>query len=58
MTAADFGKRKAPLTANVIFTRELYQRSPLDAAWSYGYEDYEWMCAWRGTVTRCSCTRR
>lgn len=45
VTAADFGKRKAPLTANVIFSRDLYQQTPLDAAWAYGYEDYEWM--WR-----------
>jgi putative flippase GtrA len=45
ITAADFGKRKAPLTANVIFSRDLYRRTPLDAGWAYGYEDYEWM--WR-----------
>lgn len=45
VTAGDFGMRKAPLTANVIFTRDLYEQTPLDPAWSYGYEDYEWM--WR-----------
>lgn len=45
VTAEDFGKRKAPLTANVIFTRDLYEQTPLDPEWSHGYEDYEWM--WR-----------
>lgn len=45
VTAVDFGQRKAPLTANVIFTRDLYEQTPLDPEWSYGYEDYEWM--WR-----------
>jgi GT2 family glycosyltransferase/putative flippase GtrA len=47
VTAANFGKRgfKPPVTANAVFTRDLYEECPLDVTWSYGYEDYEWF--WR-----------
>jgi GT2 family glycosyltransferase/putative flippase GtrA len=47
VTAANFGKHgfKPPVTANAVFTRDLYQECPLDVTWSYGYEDYEWF--WR-----------
>lgn len=37
------GRRKPPITANVLFTRELYARvGGLDAAFVHSYEDYEW----------------
>jgi 4-amino-4-deoxy-L-arabinose transferase-like glycosyltransferase/putative flippase GtrA len=48
VSRADFGvgKRKPPITANALFTRELYDQCPIDATWSHGsYEDYEWF--WR-----------
>jgi 4-amino-4-deoxy-L-arabinose transferase-like glycosyltransferase/putative flippase GtrA/GT2 family glycosyltransferase len=48
VTSADFGVggRKPPITANTLFTRELYARCPIDPSWSHGsYEDYEWF--WR-----------
>ena len=47
VTAENFGHRgsKPPITANAVFTRELYENCPLDVAWAYGYEDYEWY--WR-----------
>ena len=47
VTAENFGRRgsKPPITANAVFTRELYENCPLDVAWGYGYEDYEWY--WR-----------
>lgn len=47
VTAETFGARgkKPPITANVIFTRTLYRRCPLNIYWAYGYEDYEWF--WR-----------
>jgi putative flippase GtrA/GT2 family glycosyltransferase len=48
VTSADFGARgrKPPITANALFTRELYNRCPIDPSWSHGsYEDYEWF--WR-----------
>jgi glycosyltransferase involved in cell wall biosynthesis len=47
VTAENFGKRgyKPPVTANAVFTRELYRNCPLDVTWAYGYEDYEWF--WR-----------
>jgi putative flippase GtrA/GT2 family glycosyltransferase len=47
VTSENFGRhgRKPPVTANVIFTRELYRRCPVDARWGFGYEDYEWF--WR-----------
>ncbi len=43
----NFGRRgqKPPITANVLFTRDLYEAHPLDVSWLYGYEDYEWF--WR-----------
>jgi len=47
VTADNFGARgcKPPITANAVFTRELYDACNLDVVWSYGYEDYEWF--WR-----------
>jgi glycosyltransferase involved in cell wall biosynthesis/putative flippase GtrA len=47
VTAANFGRRgsKPPITANAVFAREVYEACPLDVAWGYGYEDYEWF--WR-----------
>ncbi len=47
VTATNFGKSgfKPPITANALFVRELYDQTPLDVEWSYGYEDYEWF--WR-----------
>ena len=47
VTAERFGKRgyKPPISANAVFTRDLYEATPLDVAWFYGYEDYEWL--WR-----------
>jgi putative flippase GtrA len=50
VTSADFGMRgrKPPITANTLFTRELYEHCPIDSSWSHGsYEDYEWF--WRVT---------
>jgi putative flippase GtrA/GT2 family glycosyltransferase len=50
VTSADFGMRgrKPPITANTLFTRQLYEHCPIDSSWSYGsYEDYEWF--WRVT---------
>ena len=50
VTRADFGARgrKPPITANTLFTRELYEDCPIDPSWSHGsYEDYEWF--WRVT---------
>jgi putative flippase GtrA len=42
------GGRKPPITANALFTRELYDACPIDPSWSHGsYEDYEWF--WRVT---------
>ena len=51
VTSADFGRagRKPPITANAMFTRELYEACPIDPTWSHGsYEDYEWF--WRVTA--------
>lgn len=47
VTRGNFGThgRKPPVTANVVLTRRLYETCPLDVAWSFGYEDYEWF--WR-----------
>ena len=47
VTAENFGRRnrKPPVTANVILTRQVYDDQPIDKAWMYGYEDYEWF--WR-----------
>ena len=40
------GGRKPPITANTLFTREMYFGCPIDPSWSHGsYEDYEWF--WR-----------
>jgi putative flippase GtrA/GT2 family glycosyltransferase len=50
VTSADFGVRgrKPPISANVLFTRALYDNCPIDPFWSHGsYEDYEWF--WRVT---------
>ena len=50
VSSADFGARgrKPPILANTLFTRELYERCPIDPMWSHGsYEDYEWF--WRVT---------
>jgi putative flippase GtrA/glycosyltransferase involved in cell wall biosynthesis len=50
VTSANFGARgrKPPITANTLFTRELYDSCPIDPSWSHGsYEDYEWF--WRVT---------
>ncbi len=52
VTGADFGARghKPPILANVLFTRELYAKCPIDPFWSHGsYEDYEWF--WRVAKT-------
>jgi putative flippase GtrA/glycosyltransferase involved in cell wall biosynthesis len=51
VTSEDFGARgrKPPITANTLFTRELYEACPIDPSWSHGsYEDYEWF--WRVTT--------
>jgi putative flippase GtrA/glycosyltransferase involved in cell wall biosynthesis len=48
VTSSNFGThgRKPPISANVLFTRELYEHCPIDRMWSHGsYEDYEWF--WR-----------
>jgi hypothetical protein len=40
------GGHKPPITANILFRRDLYARCPIDPYWSHGsYEDYEWF--WR-----------
>jgi putative flippase GtrA/GT2 family glycosyltransferase len=52
VTSTNFGAggRKPPILANALFTRELYERCPIDPSWSHGsYEDYEWF--WRVTKT-------
>ena len=51
VTKTNFGSRgrKPPITANTLFTRELYETCPIDPSWSHGsYEDYEWF--WRVTT--------
>lgn len=47
VTAQNFGRRgkKPPITANVIMSRDVYDITPMDCTWAYGYEDYEWF--WR-----------
>ncbi len=47
VTPENFGRRgyKPPITANAIFTREMYEQCALDESWAFGYEDYEWF--WR-----------
>jgi glycosyltransferase involved in cell wall biosynthesis/putative flippase GtrA len=43
----NFGRRgtKPPITANVVFTRDVYDDCQFNRAWTSGYEDYEWF--WR-----------
>lgn len=47
VTIRNFGRRHSypPVTANAVFTRDVYDAEPLDVTWAYGYEDYEWF--WR-----------
>jgi GT2 family glycosyltransferase/putative flippase GtrA len=48
VTNKNFGTdgHKPPITANALFTRELYDKCAIDPTWSHGsYEDYEWF--WR-----------
>jgi succinoglycan biosynthesis protein ExoA len=48
VTAAGFGAAgyKPPITADILFTRDLYKDCPIDGTWSHGsLEDYEWF--WR-----------
>ena len=47
VTAQNFGhhRTRPPITANAVFSRDVYETCPLDVAWAYGYEDYEWF--WR-----------
>lgn len=47
VTAENFGAgAKPPITADILFTREMYERCPIDSSWSHGsLEDYEWF--WR-----------
>jgi 4-amino-4-deoxy-L-arabinose transferase-like glycosyltransferase/GT2 family glycosyltransferase len=47
VTIRNFGRhgRKPPITANAVMTREVYDDCPMDDAWAFGYEDYEWF--WR-----------
>ena len=52
VTARNFGhhRTRPPITANAVFTRDVYESCPLDVAWAYGYEDYEWF--WRVAKAR------
>ncbi len=47
VTATNFGRSgmRPPISANTVFAREVYDATPLDPTWYYGYEDYEWF--WR-----------
>src|SRR6185437_13825208 len=48
VTKSNFGAGglKPPITANTLFTPDMYAGCPIDASWSHGsYEDYEWF--WR-----------
>jgi len=48
VTAEGFGAAgyKPPITADILFTRKLYDDCPIDGNWSHGsLEDYEWF--WR-----------
>jgi putative flippase GtrA len=48
VTAEAFGAAgsKPPVTANILFKREMYEDCPIDSSWSHGsLEDYEWF--WR-----------
>ena len=48
VTAEVFGApgAKPPVTADILFTRRMYEDCPIDSSWSHGsLEDYEWF--WR-----------
>ena len=48
VTAEGFGAAgyKPPITADILFTRKMYEDCPIDGNWSHGsLEDYEWF--WR-----------
>lgn len=48
VTADAFGTGgyKPPITADILFTRKMYEDCPIDSTWSHGsLEDYEWF--WR-----------
>jgi putative flippase GtrA len=48
VTVEGFGAAgyKPPITADILFTRKMYERCPIDSSWSHGsLEDYEWF--WR-----------
>lgn len=48
VTAEGFGAAgyKPPITADILFTRRMYEHCPIDSGWSHGsLEDYEWF--WR-----------
>jgi putative flippase GtrA/glycosyltransferase involved in cell wall biosynthesis len=48
VTAEGFGAAgyKPPITADILFTKKMYQDCPIDGNWSHGsLEDYEWF--WR-----------
>jgi putative flippase GtrA len=48
VTAEGFGAAgyKPPITADILFTRTMYEDCPIDGSWSHGsLEDYEWF--WR-----------
>jgi putative flippase GtrA/glycosyltransferase involved in cell wall biosynthesis len=48
VTAEGFGAEgyKPPITADILFTRAMYEDCPIDGNWSHGsLEDYEWF--WR-----------
>jgi putative flippase GtrA/glycosyltransferase involved in cell wall biosynthesis len=48
VTAEGFGAAgfKPPITADILFTRKMYEDCPIDSTWSHGsLEDYEWF--WR-----------
>lgn len=48
VTAEGFGAAgyKPPITADILFTRRMYEDCPIDSTWSHGsLEDYEWF--WR-----------
>ena len=48
VTAEGFGAAayKPPITADILFTRKMYEDCPIDSSWTHGsLEDYEWF--WR-----------
>jgi len=48
VSAMGFGAagHKPPITADILFTKEMYEDCPIDSSWSHGsLEDYEWF--WR-----------